>query len=48
MKHLQNKKNIDCEALSLNWIAGHMDILGNKLADREAKLAATSLTNVTL
>ena len=48
MKHLQNKKNIDCEALSLNCIAGHMDILGNKLADREAKLAATSLTNATL
>ena len=48
MKRLQNKKNVDHEALSLNWIAGHADILGNELADREAKLAASSLTNVTL
>jgi len=48
MKRLQNKKNVDREALSLNWIAGHADILGNKLADREAKLAASSPTNATL
>ena len=47
MKRLQDKKNVDREALSLNWIAGHADILGNELADQEAKLAATSPTNTT-
>jgi len=45
MKRIQDKKNVDREALSLNWITGHTDILGNELADREAKLAATSSTN---
>jgi len=47
MKCLQNKKNVAHEALLLNWIAGHTDILGNELADREAKLTASSPTNAT-
>ena len=47
MKRLQNKKKVNSEALSLNWIAGHADILGNELADREARLAAISQTSAT-
>ena len=47
MKCLQNKKKVNSEALSLNWIAGHADILGNELADWEARLAAISQTNAT-
>ena len=35
MKRLQNKKNVAREALSLNWIAGHTDILGNELAEKQ-------------
>lgn len=38
--HLQDKKDLDDKAISLNWIARHSDIEGNELADREAKLAA--------
>jgi len=40
VRHLQKKKDLDDEAIRLNWIAGHVDIEGNELADREAKLAA--------
>ena len=40
VRHLQEKKDLDNTSISLNWIAGHADIKGNELADREAKLAA--------
>ena len=40
VRHLQEKKDLDNVSISLNWIAGHADIEGNELADREAKLAA--------
>ena len=40
VQHLQEKKDLDDKAINLNWIAGHADIEGNELADREAKLAA--------
>ena len=40
VRHLQEKKDLDNTSLNLNWIAGHTDIEGNELADREAKLAA--------
>ena len=41
VRHLQERKDLDNMSISLNWIAGHADIEGNELADREAKLAAT-------
>jgi len=40
VRYLQEKKDLNNKAISLNWIAGHADIEGNELADREAKLAA--------
>ena len=36
---LQNKKDIGKEEITVRWIAGHEDIEGNKVVDREAKLA---------
>lgn len=41
VRHLQERKDLDDTSISLNWIAGHADIEGNELADREVKLAAT-------
>ena len=38
--HLQDEKDLENASINLNWIAGHADIEGNELADREAKLAA--------
>ena len=41
VRRLLNRKNLDNTLVSLNWIAGHAEIEGNELADREAKSAAT-------
>jgi len=41
IRHLLNRENLDNTLVSLNWIAGHAEIEGNELADREEKLAAT-------
>ena len=38
IRHLQNKKNIDKKDITVRWIAGHEDVKGNEVADREAKL----------
>jgi len=40
VRHLHERKDLDHMSINLNWIAGHADIEGNELADREAKLAA--------
>jgi len=40
VRHLHERKDLDHTSINLNWIAGHADIKGNELADREAKLAA--------
>jgi len=41
VRHLMDQKDLNNNSISLNWIAGHAEIEGNELADREAKLAAT-------
>ena len=41
VRHLMDRKDLNNNSISLNWIAGHTEIEGNELADREAKLAAT-------
>ena len=40
IRRLQNKKDIGKEEVTVRWIAGHEDVEGNEVADREAKLAA--------
>ena len=46
MRQVLGRNNANKEELSLNWIAGHADILGNDLADKEARLAAVTSDNV--
>ena len=41
IRHVLERKDISDSEMSLNWIAGHADILGNNLADKEARSAAT-------
>ena len=41
IRHVLERKDISDSEISLNWIAGHADILGNDLADKEARSAAT-------
>lgn len=40
MRHLHEKKDSNREDVTVRWIAGHKDVEGNEVADREAKLAA--------
>ena len=40
IRHLQNKKDINKKDITVRWIAGHEDVEGNEVADREVKLAA--------
>ena len=40
IRWLQNKKDIGKEEVMVRWIAGHEDVEGNEVADREAKLVA--------
>lgn len=40
MRHLHGKKDSNREDVTVRWIAGHEDVEGNEVADREAKLAA--------
>jgi len=39
MHHLHKKKDSSREVIMVRWIAGHKDVEGNEVADREAKLA---------
>jgi len=39
MRHLHEKKDSSREDVTVRWIAGHKDVEGNEVADREAKLA---------
>ena len=43
IRRLQNKKDIGREEITVRWIAGHEDVEGNEVADREAKLAAKGM-----
>ena len=40
MHQVLDNKDIDRNAVTIRWIAGHMEVEGNEVADREAKLAA--------
>jgi len=40
IRRLQDKKDLDKKDVTVRWIAGHKDVEGNEVADREAKLAA--------
>ena len=42
IRHVLAQNNTSSSEISLNWIAGHADILGNELADKEAGRAADS------
>ena len=39
MRHLHKKKDSNREDVTVRWIAGHKDVEGNEVADREVKLA---------
>jgi len=43
--HLQDKRDVNKEDLMVKWIAGHMEVKGNEVADREVKLAAKGETH---
>ena len=45
IRHVLAQNNTSSSEISLNWIAGHADILGNELADKEAGRAADSADN---
>ena len=45
IRHVLAQNNATRSQVSLNWIAGHSDILGNELADREANIAASNADN---
>ena len=45
IRHILAQNNATRSQVSLNWIAGHSDILGNELADREANIAASNANN---
>ena len=45
IRHVLDQNNATKSQVSLNWIAGHADILGNELADREANIASSNADN---
>ena len=43
IRHVLDRRDINDSEISLtHWVAGHADILGNELADKEARRVATS------
>jgi len=45
IRHLHEKKDSSREDVTVRWIAGHKDVEGNEVVDREAKLAARGAAN---
>ena len=45
IRHVLDQNNATNSQISLNWIAGHADILGNEQADREANIVASNANN---
>ena len=47
LHELQEKHGLSSRDISVQWIAGHKDVLGNEEADREAKKAAVDKNSAT-
>ena len=47
IQEIHNRHSITKEDVSLCWIVGHRNIIGNEEADKEAKEAATNKNSVT-